>query len=238
MTECSNTESCESRGRPSRRCSHIDRGVGHQSGSSPPRERFAWCNQEAALVCIEHPSYLGCGQQRRVLPSVRVVDFSHISSERTSAFLRREKRQQAVRSGLVGRVSGKPCVLGAWIPKLNCGIGSGGTGFQQHHHIAARRVGLLESVFVTLTLSEGRQRGLAPAMLLHKLKGVGSIGRVELMERANKFARGQRTDLLEELCHSTHSSRPVLARIPHAASNIWMRKMRNNKDAGRQRAME
>ena len=34
-----------------------------------------------------------------------------------------------------------------------------------------------------------RAFGLAPAMLLHKPKGVGSIGRVELMERANKFGR-------------------------------------------------
>ena len=54
--------------------------------------------------------------------------------------------------------------------------------------------------------------GLAPAMLLHKSKMVGSIGRVELMERANKFARGQWADLLEELCHSTHRSRPGVTR--------------------------
>ena len=28
-------------------------------GAVPPWERFAWCNQEAALVCFERPSYLG-----------------------------------------------------------------------------------------------------------------------------------------------------------------------------------
>ena len=49
--------------------------------------------------------------------------------------------------------------------------------------------------------------GLVPAMLLHKPKGVGSIGRVELLERAHKFARGQWADLLEELCQSTCSNR-------------------------------
>ena len=47
--------------------------------------------------------------------------------------------------------------------------------------------------------------GFAPAMLLHRPEGVSSIGRVELMERANKFARGQWADLLEELCHPIHS---------------------------------
>ena len=63
---------------------------------------------------------------------------------------------------------------------------------------------------LTVTLQEvspevgwrhGRRR------LLHKPKGVGSIGGVKLLERANKFARGQWADLLEELCQSTCSSR-------------------------------
>ena len=62
--------------------------------------------------------------------------------------------------------------------------------------------------------------GLAPAMLLHKTKRVGSIGRVELMERANKFARGQWADLLEELCHYTHSSRPGVTRSKDSTCGV------------------
>ena len=77
-------------------------------------------------------------------------------------------------SGAVGMLSGKLCVSWGVNSEQNCRIGSGGTGFQLHnrHHIVARaqehiltagcrvdaRVGLLESAFVTLTLSEGRQR--------------------------------------------------------------------------------
>ena len=77
--------------------------------------------------------------------------------------------------------------------------------------------------------------GLAPAMLLHKPKGVGSIGRVELMERANKFARGQWADLLEELCHSTHSSRLGVTRSKDSTCGI---QPLDEKDAEQKRCGE
>ena len=40
--------------------------------------------------------------------------------------------------------------------------------------------------------------GLVPAMMLHRPRGVGSIGRDELIERADKFSRGQWLELLGE----------------------------------------
>ena len=40
------------------------------------------------------------------------------------------------------------------------------------------------------------------------------------MERANKFARGQWADLLEELCHYTHSSRPAVTRSKDSTCGV------------------
>ena len=128
MTECSDTESCESAGRPSRRLRLVwnesEAGpevrnaatligvLATRVGAIPPWERFAWCNQEAALVCIERPSHLGCGQPRRVLPSVRVADFSDISSERTSAFLRRRNDSKWCGQDWLGGSPGSYAFLG------------------------------------------------------------------------------------------------------------------------------
>ena len=203
---------------------------------------------------------------------------------------------------------------------------------QPGHHIAARtqehiltavcrvdaRVGLLESAFVKLTLSEGRQRAsgtsrrhtnerrhstaipaevprdsweqsvletssnveerpsfqaetVSPQFDSHiagavpsevgwrqgwrraSLESVrprtcnvvaqnqmGRIGRVELVERANKFARGQWADVLEELCHSTHSSRPGVTRSMDSTCGVQPldEKDAEQKDAGRQPAKE
>ena len=104
MTECSDIESCESAATqsglrlvwseseavPEVRNAATLIGVFATRVSAVPHENFfAWCTQEAALVCIEGPSCWGRSQPRKILPSVRVVDFSNISSERTSAFLQR-----------------------------------------------------------------------------------------------------------------------------------------------------
>ena len=130
---------------------------------------------------------------------------------------------------------------------------------QLGHHIVARaqehiltagcrvdaRKGLLESAFVTLTLSEGRQRASGtsrrhtnerrqstaiPAevpresweqmdqinmeeVFLRRVPMLKSVPHfMRLLERANKFARGQWANLLEELCQSTCSSRIWLIR--------------------------
>ena len=40
--------------------------------------------------------------------------------------------------------------------------------------------------------------GLVPHMLLHKPKGTGNVGKQELMERANKFARGDWLELMQD----------------------------------------
>ena len=53
--------------------------------------------------------------------------------------------------------------------------------------------------------------GLVPAMMLHRPRGVGSIGRDELIERADKFSRGQWLELLGEYrsCTVYHGRGPT-----------------------------
>ena len=46
---------------------------------------------------------------------------------------------------------------------------------------------------------------LIPLMILHQPKGVGSVGKQELLERANKFARGQWVELKEGARQSSSS---------------------------------
>ena len=48
--------------------------------------------------------------------------------------------------------------------------------------------------------------GLIPHMLLHKPKGAGNVGKQELMERANKFARGDWLELMQDRQTSIQSS--------------------------------
>ena len=48
--------------------------------------------------------------------------------------------------------------------------------------------------------------GLVPHMLLHKPKGAGNVGKQELMERANKFARGDWLELMQDRQTSIQSS--------------------------------
>ena len=47
---------------------------------------------------------------------------------------------------------------------------------------------------------------LIPLMILHRPKGVGSVGKQELLERANKFARGQWVELMEGARQSSSST--------------------------------
>ena len=42
--------------------------------------------------------------------------------------------------------------------------------------------------------------GLIPFLLLHRLAGTGSVGRTELAQRADDFARGLWTDLIRKAC--------------------------------------
>ena len=53
--------------------------------------------------------------------------------------------------------------------------------------------------------------GLVPAMMLHRPRGVGSIRRDELVERADKFSRGQWLELLGEYrsCTVSHGRGPT-----------------------------
>ena len=121
------------------------------------------------------PLIWGAAKPRRVLPSVRLVDFSNISSERSSAFLRRRNDSKravrigwdALREALRSWGVNSEAELWDWLGR------NGFPATQPGHHIVARaqehiltagcrvdaRVGLLESVFVTLTLSEGHQAG-------------------------------------------------------------------------------
>ena len=86
----------------------------------------------------------------------------------------------------------------------------------------------------------GKRSASCVQCLLHKPEGVGSIGRVELIERANKFARGQWADLVE-LCRSILRSRPGVTRSKDSTNGvqpetrkIWLR---SKEDAERQRVI-
>ena len=326
MTECSDTESCESAGRPSRRL----RLVWNESEAGPEVRNAATLIGVLAtrVGAIPHGNVLpgAIRRQRWSALNVPLIWGAASHAESCPVFEWLISVTSAVNEPVHfygGETTASGAVRIGWDALREAmrswGVNSeaelsdwlGRNGFpatQPGHHIVARaqehiltagcrvdaRVGLLESAFVTLTLSEGRQRasgtsrrhtnerrhstaipaevpresweqmdqinmeevflrrvpmlksvphfmrgrfrhnltvtlqercraklvgdrvgeerawkafGLAPAMLLHKPKGVGSIGRVELLERANKFARGQWADLLEELCQSTCSSR-------------------------------
>ena len=115
--------------------------------------------QSEALVCIER---------------LREADFSNISSEQTSAFLRRGNDSKRCGQDWLGGSPGSCSFLGRVFRSRIVGLAreNGFPATQPGHHIVARaqehiltagcrvdaRVGLLESAFVTLTLSEGRQR--------------------------------------------------------------------------------
>ena len=51
--------------------------------------------------------------------------------------------------------------------------------------------------------------GLIPIMLMHRPRGTGAVGRDELAQRADDFARGQWTDLLQNASQTTVQPRPV-----------------------------
>ena len=74
--------------------------------------------------------------------------------------------------------------------------------------------------------------GLVPAMLLHKPKGVGSI---ELMERANKFARGSGLCYWKNVAIQYQAG--LEARVLQAVPNPTTRKRQNKEDVARQRAI-
>ena len=73
--------------------------------------------------------------------------------------------------------------------------------------------------------------GLVPVMLLHRPSGTGSVGRTELAQRVDDFARGLWTDLIRKACEmsprsrSTHHrgllsrSRSVVGEQPKVACN-------------------
>ena len=148
MTECSDTESCESAGRPSRRL----RLVWNESEAGPEVRNAATLIGVLAtrVGAIPHGNVLPGAIRRQRWSALNVPLIwgaaSHAEScpvfdwliSVTSAVnepvhFYGGERQQAVRSGLVGMPSGKLCVPGVRIPKLNCRIGSGGTGFQLHN---------------------------------------------------------------------------------------------------------
>ena len=51
--------------------------------------------------------------------------------------------------------------------------------------------------------------GLIPIMLMHRPRGTGAVGRDELTQRADDFARGQWTELLQNVSQTTVQPRPV-----------------------------
>ena len=52
--------------------------------------------------------------------------------------------------------------------------------------------------------------GLVPVMLLHRPRGTGSVGKDELVSRADDFVRGRWTDLLENIHDTSRQPRPAI----------------------------
>ena len=55
--------------------------------------------------------------------------------------------------------------------------------------------------------------GLVPVMLLHRPRGTGSVGKDELVSRADDFVRGRWTDLLENIRDTSGQPRPAMGEI-------------------------
>ena len=56
--------------------------------------------------------------------------------------------------------------------------------------------------------------GLVPVMLLHRPRGTGSVGKDELVSRADDFVRGRWTNLLENIHDTSRQPRPATCETP------------------------